>query len=146
MFSFVVEISDLFNDLLDLFHFETAHEAESASLEWNYWRGFLRELFGSKQDGAITSNGDDKINYGIGLLVVKEVVSDLMKGFDGLLLYFLKCSFIEEEEVGTDRMWEKDGDFLDEFEDLLLFVDAADEEDGEFGGHWLIYGNMWGYI
>jgi hypothetical protein len=27
----------------------------------------------------------------------------------------------------------------------LLFVDAADEEDGEFGGQWLIYGNMWGY-
>jgi hypothetical protein len=33
VFSFVVEISDLFNDLLDLFHFETAHEAECASLE-----------------------------------------------------------------------------------------------------------------
>jgi hypothetical protein len=33
VFSFVVEISDFLNDLLDLFHFETAHEAESASLE-----------------------------------------------------------------------------------------------------------------
>lgn len=102
----------------------------------------MRELFGSEQDGAITSNGDDKINYGIGLLVVKEVVSDLMKGFDGLLLYFLKCSFIEEEKVGTDGMREEDGDFLDEFKDLLLFVDAANEEDGEFSRHWLVYGNM----
>jgi hypothetical protein len=102
----------------------------------------LRELFGSKQDGAIASNGDYKINFGIGLLVLEEIVSDLMKGFDGLLLYFLKCPFIKEEEVGTDGMGEKEGDFLDEFEYLLLFVDAADEEDGEFGGQWLIYGNM----
>jgi hypothetical protein len=33
VFGFVIEISDFLNDLLDLFHFETAHEAESASLE-----------------------------------------------------------------------------------------------------------------
>ena len=33
LFAFVVEIGDFFNDLLDLFHFETAHEAEGASLE-----------------------------------------------------------------------------------------------------------------
>jgi hypothetical protein len=64
----------------------------------------LREFFGSEQDGAIASNGDYKINFGIGLLVLKEIVSDLMKSFDGLLLYFLKCSFIEEEEVDTDGM------------------------------------------
>ncbi len=33
VFGFVIEISDFLNDLLDLFHFEAAHEAEGASLE-----------------------------------------------------------------------------------------------------------------
>ena len=62
--------------------------------------------------------------------MAKQVVSDLMKGFDGLLLNFLESSFVKEEKVGTDGMREEDGDFLDEFEDLLLLVDAADEEYG----------------
>ncbi len=90
----------------------------------------MRELFGSIQDGTVASNGDGKINFQVGLLVAKEVVSDLMKSLDGLLLDFLKSSFVKEEKVGIDGMGEEDGDFLDEFKDLLLFVDAADEENG----------------
>jgi hypothetical protein len=90
----------------------------------------LRELFGCIQDGAIATNSDGKINFQVGLLVVKEVVSDLMKGFYGLLLDFLKSSFVKEEKVSTDGMREEDGDFLDKLEDLLLLVDAANEENG----------------
>ena len=60
---------------------------------------------------------------------------NLMQGFEGLLLYFAKGPFVQEVEGDTNGMREENDDSLDELEDLLLFVDTADKEDGQFGGH-----------
>jgi len=121
----------IFDSLLqDLFHLdeaEPAHEAEGSSLEGNDGRNFNFELFCGIEDGTISSDGDDEGDE------VIVLAGDKLKAGEFLMLskYFrfgaCVCEVVEcLGELGDDA----DGLF-DGLENLLLFVDATDHQNGQ---------------
>ena len=115
--------------LLDLLLLETTHEAQGAPLERDNWGCLLMELFGRVQDRAITANRDHKINFRFGLLITEQIVINLMKRLEWLLLDLVECPLIQKVKADINRMWKEYYDFFNQFEHLLLLVDAAYEKD-----------------
>lgn len=102
MLAQIVVIWQLVDHLLDLVLLEAAHESESATLKRNDGRGLLGELLGSVQDGAISSNCDDEIDFLFWSIFYEQTVMSLMDGFDWLLLHFGEGFLVKKVEVDTD--------------------------------------------
>ena len=66
----VVVLGDCIDDFLDLLLLKPAHEPERASLEGNYGRGFLRELFGRVQDCTIAADSYYEVDFVIGKVLL----------------------------------------------------------------------------
>ena len=114
---------------------ELAEEAKSAPLEGEKGWTVLRELLGGVEDGAVAAHGDDVGDDGLvecGIEYVTVVVGeDEIDFLFGVLVHGVEDGGGEADEL-------QDG-VLDEFEDLVFFVDAANQQHTHYIGVYCVH-------
>jgi hypothetical protein len=61
--------------------------------------------------------------------MAEQVVIDLMKRFERLLLHLVERPFVQKEKAHINRMRKEYYNSFNQFEHLLLLVDAAHKKD-----------------
>lgn len=122
---FVVVADELLEHLFHLLETKSAHEPQRPSLKGDDGRHGSFELFGSVEDGAISSDGDDVVNEGV-MLCRDELVG---VGFGMFDPYFVLGACVGEVEDSGGQIEDDCNCSFNLFENLIFFDDPPHHQD-----------------